>query len=548
MKHLVSLLAFTFATVSVGAISAEEAFCPKVYHKGVLELDINPAFLHVDEYNYGNGQKVEGLTVSSFYNMDFSTGRPFAADQVGLIMDIDHVTPDNFDFDANYAKLTDLAPGMPKTTWPNEAQRVPDGVLPFEAVVAPQGFHAPPFAGRLTLINLDSPNKQEYIVHQSTMNPAFPPGSPNNSPRFYHVALFHDMDGDGLDDIVTVRSGFKILTTVMPPMVYPPFSELVWFRNPGALIDPNTPWQAVVLYGGPFAGFMGPDIALEMYDFENDGVPEIVATHFFTGDSSMAPGGMPTKGKIAIYGAPVGGSWLDVNAYSPYAQPRVKVISDNRGFPFGLEIVDLNGDGQVEVLATNHQVNCTPYPTPAGQVYVLEPPVSGNIFSEEWPATVLLDGIRPQPNAPGARSMRMAPGHAITFYPKEKQDKPGKRPWIVVSGDQAGKVWIMKPEGDAFGYDTAVLFDINDYYGANTTQTATASGVYISTIGKPALRYDDEKGKGCKHGHHGKKSKAVTEIYIPVFEAMDIHVFSFDKDKGEDKVVCPADVTLSCTP
>jgi hypothetical protein len=102
----------------------------------------------------------------------------------------------------------------------------------------------------------------------------------------------------------------------------------------------------------------------------------------------------------------------------------------------------------------------------------------------------------------------------------------------------------MKPEGRDFGYDTAVLFDINDYYGPNTTQTATASGVYISTIGKPALRYDDEKGK---HGKHGKKDRGVTEIYVPVFEAMDIHVFSFDKDKGEKKVECPADITLSCS-
>jgi hypothetical protein len=545
MKQLVGLSAFILATAIGGTVSANNGFCPNIFHKGVLELDVNPGFLNIDEYISEDGTPEDGLTISSFYNMNLYTGQPMAADQVGRIVGIDSIKPETFDFETHFEKLTDLSYGPPKTTWPNDVHKVPEGVLPFEAVVVPQGFLTP-FPGRLTIINLDDPNRQEYIVHQSTMNPSLPLGHPNNSPRFYHEALFYDMDGDGLEDIVTVRSGFKMLTTVMPPVVYPPFSELVYFRNPGDLLDPNTPWQEIVLYGGPFAGFMGPDVALSMYDFEGDGVPEIVATHFFNGDTAANatnPPGQPTKGKIAIYGAPAGPNkdWSDVNAYVPYAQPRVKVISEDQGFPFGIEITDLNADGTVEILATNHQFNCTPYPTTDGRVYALEQPASGDIFNDEWTTRVLLDGIRPQPTPAGSRSMRMAPGHAITFFPKENQDKPSNRPWIVVSGDQAGKVWLMTPRGRGFDYRTTVIFDINDYYGPNTTQTPTDSGTYISTVGKPALRYDYKAGKRCNKKKHG-----VTEIYVPVFEAQDIHVFSFAKEYGDKKVKCPADITLPC--
>ena len=507
MRRLRWMIALSIVALFSNTALAEKEFCPKVYHKGVIELDINPAFLHMDQYDTENGGKTDGLTVSSFFNTTFSFNPwagiyvpnfpPFAADQVGLIMDIGDLEPALFDFATDFEVLTDAysPPWAPQTTWPNQAARIPDGVLDFEAVIVPQGFHPIPTAGRLTFIRLDT--LQEYIVHEGTLNRDEDIGSPENTPRFYHEAIFYDMDGDGDKDIVTARSGFKLLTDTQPPTVYPPFSELLYFKNPGADLDPGTAWEEVILYGGFMAdpAFMGPDIHLAMYDFEGDNIPEIVATHFFTGDDPLLP--QPTKGKIAIYGAPLGRGWKDVNAYLPWAQPRVNVINETQGFPFAIEIVDLNGDGKVEVLATNHQLNCMPFPGHPGQVYALEQPASGDIFGEAWTVRVLLDGILPQPTPAGATGMRMAPGHAITFYPKEKHEKRNKRPWILVSGDEAGKVWIMKPTGHDFDYKTAVIFDINDYYGENTTQSFTPEGTTISTIGRPALRYEQADKKNC---------------------------------------------------
>ena len=351
------------------ALCDAKKFCHELYHKGVLELDVNPAFLNVDDYDTEDGDKRKGLTISSFYHHTFTydevTGvyvpdqPPFAPDQLGRVAKIDDIKPDLFGFQTYYEKLT----SEPNTTWPNDARRIPDGMLSFEGVIIPQGFHSIPTAGRLTIV--DVAIRKEYIVHESTLD--FSPPvyeEPNDMPKFFHMVLFYDMDGDDKLDIVTVRSGFKVLPGQQgSPIVYPPYSELVYYKNPGDDIDPDVKWEEQILYGGHLARppFMGPDINLAMHDFDGDGVPEIVATHFFSGDNSDDdPSGDPrmpqllTKGKIAMYGAPFGGSGNDVDGNNPLAQPRVKVLDNSEGFPFSIDIVDLNGDGTMEILATNH--------------------------------------------------------------------------------------------------------------------------------------------------------------------------------------------------
>ena len=508
--------------------------CPAVFERGVLHLDFQPAFLKVDAYDDG-----DGLTISSFFNTFVVPGGDppigfFERDLVARIPRLDAVSLVAFDPAADVEVLTDLGAGPPVTVWPNGVARVPDGVLPFEAVVMPQGFISTPIPGRLSIVDVSDPGRREYLVDQSTQGTAgftFPL-DPNNSPRAYHRALFIDMDGDGRRDIVTVRSGFRVV-----PSFYPPFSELVWFRNPGSNLAPDTEWDETVLYGGPATAFLGPDIHLAAHDFEGDGVPEIVATHFF---SAPAPIG-PTNGKITIYGAPVGGTWADVDALR-FALPRVNDASTDQGLPFDVEVVDLNLDGRADILASNHQPdNCTPGTSSAvaGRVYALEQP-EGGPFDGPWTLRVLLDGIRPQPSLPPVQPPgRLAPGTAKAFVPVRLMEGRIK-PWVLVAGDEAGKVWVLRPRrpfrANNWDYRASVIFDINDVYGAGTTQTPLDDpfGVTISTIGEPAIRYD-RKGP---FGH--------AELYIPVFEARDIHVLSLRPRRGHRRVRCVADETLSC--
>jgi len=522
--------------------------CPPLYKKGVLPVDMNPAFLHIDKFDDGG----TSLLVPSFFNIekDPVTGRFMGSyldrDKVGLIRDITNVDFDNFDAVQDMEVITDMDLGrysvdFGKNNWTNDAVRAPDDFLPFEAVVLPQGFHsAPVLPGRLSILNMSDPTYPEYIIQQSTQNGGFSfPGDPNNTPRFYHQVHFVDMDGDGLKDIITSRSGFR----VGPSGFHPPFGELLWFKNPGADLDPNTPWEETIIWGGPAAGFQGPDINLDVADLDGDGIVEIVATHFFTG-----PDAMTLQGKIAVYGAPVGGTWADVNA-SAFMLPQVADISIDQGAPFGVELVDLNKDGKLDVLASNHQPdNCSP-PTSSevpGRVYALEMPADGDIFNSPWTTHILKDNIRPNPSTdPVSPPGRLAPGVAKSFYPLRFLERFTK-PNVIVGGDEAAKVWVLTPkkpwDPNNWEYRSAVVFDINDYYGENTTQTLLdePSGVTISTVGGLAVSYTNEGPFG------------LAEFYVPVFEGRDIHVFTYNpggwgrKGRNERVDCIDEDAPLAC--
>ena len=143
----------------------------------------------------------------------------------------------------------------------------------------------------------------------------------------------------------------------------------------------------------------------------------------------------------------------------------------------------------------------------------------------------------------GAPVSRLAPGKAKAFYPSRAQEAdPSTRPCIVVGGDEAGKVWILTPvEGPGsimtgdLEYEDHVIFDINvKFVDMCKTQTDVRPGVTISTLGAVETRYDRTGADG------------VTEIFIPVFEAKVIFVYSF-RAEGGPVVECLPDETLGCT-
>jgi hypothetical protein len=267
---------------------------------------------------------------------------------------------------------------------------------------------------------------------------------------------------------------------------------------------------------------------------------------------------------VTLYGAPVGESWVGVDPVTN--PPRYAQISTDQDEVFQASFADLNRDGKMDVLATNHITDncfrrtggCTgskcAVPTGPGRVYALEQPANGDIFGSPWITHVLKDNIRPNPTYPTPPNAqtgdpdppgpgRLAPGLAQVFWPAP-WDEHFYRPWILVSGDEASKVWLLKPNDRNPGssdwtYSSSVIFDINDTYGANTTQSfsapAPATGVSISTIGGPAWRYDRDWAWG-----------SYAEIYIPVFEGRDVHRITFRPRSASQKIVCPADGALAC--
>ncbi len=508
----------------------EAAVCPEVYLRDTWRMPFNPAFLHVASFPQSGGGSRDALLMSSFFNVVKDPGgrrveRFFERDLAAWIPDIDGVRRRGFDAAREVEVLTDRGSATPLTVWPNETDRVPEGVVPFEAIVVPGGFLSADKPGRLTLVDVSGIARTEYVVAEAgTVRPDCSVGVVRNEQWYYHQALFHDMDGDGDKDLITARASFK-------PFLHrcPPTGELVWFRNPGSALDPAKPWQAVVLVGLP-AERAGPEVNLDLADLDADGEPEIIATHFFTSDH------------ITIFGAPAGRRWSALDA-DPTLKPRRQVVMSGQGRPFAVEAVDLDLDGRLEILTSNHQGDgcfaVTRDEIP-GRVLALVPPASGRIFDEPWSIQILKDGIRPHPTVPEPERGpgRLAPNRATAFWPRRSLEGR-ERPWIVVGGDEAAKIWILRPvaprqRGD-WRYVSHVIFDINEHYGPDTTQTLRSDpqGVKIGTIGGLAWRYD-------RPGPEGR-----AEIFAPVFEAREIQVLSFRRGAGR-RQRCSADIVTAC--
>jgi hypothetical protein len=531
LQRVAALVAAT-ACLLLGAkaAAADATNCPDVYLRDTLRMPFNPAFLHVAEFGARGQDRRAALLMSSFYNVVKDPAgrrveRVVERDLAAWIPDLDAVERRGFDAARDLEVLTDRGAAAPLTVWPNETDRVPDGVVPFEAVVVPGGFLSADKPGRFTLVDVSDPARREYVIAEAgTAKPECRDGMVRNEQWYYHQALFHDMDGDGLQDIITARASFK-------PFLHrcPPTGELIWFRNPGAALAPDRPWEVHVLVGLPNER-NGPEVNLDLADLDADGVPEIIATHFSTSDH------------ITIFGAPAGRPWRALHD-EPQLRPRRQTIMSGQGRPFAVEAVDLDLDGRLEILTTNHQGDgCFDVTRDAipGRVLALVPPADDRIFESTWSVQVLKDDIRPHPTVPAPERGpgRLAPNRALAFWPQRSMEGR-ERPWIVVGGDEASKVWVLRPlapraRGD-WRYASHVIFDINQHYGAGTTQTLQRDpqGVKVGTIGGIAWRYD----------RPGPRGRAV--IYAPVFEAREIHLLSFRPGRGT-RTGCTPDVVTAC--
>ncbi|MSR08092.1 MAG: hypothetical protein EXR82_00930 [Gammaproteobacteria bacterium] len=92
--------------------------------------------------------------MSSFFNVERDDAgdkitRVFERDLAAWIPDLPALNPATFDPRTDVESLTDRAGEPFRHVWPNESDRVPEGVVPFEAVVVPGGFLATPRPGRL---------------------------------------------------------------------------------------------------------------------------------------------------------------------------------------------------------------------------------------------------------------------------------------------------------------------------------------------------------------------------------------------------------------
>lgn len=282
--------------------------------------------------------------------------------------------------------------------WPNQATPAPAAIFGEDSLAVASGFFPIPWksTGSISVVRTDG-------THLTLTRP--------KTGWWYHHVHWSDMNGDGRLDLVTARANRSLFGGGK--------GELLWLEQPE---NPTSgPWQEHVIASGP-------DVYFDLHDFDRDGQEEIVATEFFAK-------------RLSIY-------WKNGSSWER------QMVDDTLGSAFALEVVDLNADGRVELLVTNHENQAS-----RSAVFAYEIPADAR--RGEWKRHTLLTGI-PTYGGMGQAS----PGHAISFFPRV--DDLGGRPWIVVSGDGARQAYLLRPAATAdrpWAYESKVFFKSSGIVG-----------------------------------------------------------------------------------
>lgn len=166
--------------------------------------------------------------------------------------------------------------------------------------------------------------------------------------------------------------------------------------------------------------------------------------------------------QLAIYSC-AEASWAECAGRSV-----VETIIDVGAPFFQCSWVDLNGDGKMDILATAQQ-HTVDSKVVKGKVLAFEQPSAWSAGNGNWTRRVLADGYLPQPKQPTGSG---APGTAVAFHMTANTKE---KPHIVLSGDDGGSVDLLTAASQSpadWTYTKQTLY---------TSHKATQQGV--NTIG-----------------------------------------------------------------
>ena len=405
-RLIVLFLAFAFSSV----------FSFRATHLGGFvckgDLTVGPAFLTFDD---------DALIVSRF------TGDPLESDDIAGVVNFGMLLASG---NVSNAICTSVA----TVDWPNDVEPA-SAILGVHGnvsgLLAPGGFLVP---GK-TIGSVNFVNSSKGATATKTFTLSAPKILPGDG-WFYHRAYFFDVDGDGLDDVITARA--------TKPLVESPAGELVWMRQPSIGNDPLAsnvlPWKDYVLVNGSFA----PDVLFSnpsSLRFDND--EQIFSTSFFTG------GGLTMLQCVGCGG----GNRSRTNTWAKAAEngELVPIILDaSIGPSFDVAVVDINGDGRLDLLVTNHVDNATS-PGAISLVTVYQAPTPPTPLStiSAWVRHDIASGFvvrEPGPN-------QAAPGAARAFAPPPPPPSASSssvssavKPWVSVAGDGDQQFYVLTPD------------------------------------------------------------------------------------------------------
>jgi hypothetical protein len=387
-----------------------------------------PAFLSLHKNDAGKPE----LLVTSF--------QVFGRDRIFRIPNL------NDNIDKPSALRPEIFVEHKSIVWPNEIEPVPDEVFGPNHWLVAGGFLVPgKDKGRISILNCGKSGQSArnhiglseescVIHHQNDIRHL----TEERGGWWYHRVKWLDMDGDDDLDLLGARA--------RKGMFGKDGAELFWLEND------NEDFKEHIIYEG------GADVNFELADLNNNGQQEIIATEFF-------------GRKLSLY----------------YKEPGEKnfkrrIIDSEIGSAFDLSLIDLNGDGRLNILVTNHEAD------EKAAVFAYEIPADP--IHDEYKRHILMAGFKTLQPGIGSAS----PGKALAFHPMPGS-KNGK-PWIIVSGDGAQKAYLLTPFSD----------DINDW-GYKSAEIYDAK----CTVGQIAV--GDVNGDGSM------------EIFIPAYDRDSVEIF-----------------------
>jgi hypothetical protein len=410
------------------------------------------------------------LVISAF------TGNPLAADAVDVVYGIGAYLGNVSKAGKAVEQLTTAV------TWPNEVTLIDNttGLGISSGLLVAGGFLVPPkTVGAVTALTL-SPTGAVTRTSKLSVDD----GNVILGGYFYHRALFHDMDGDGLLDVVAARA--------TKPLFGGQNGQLVWLKHPSGVPDPLAPsalpWAETVLTNGSWS----PDVLYSLTSLRDDADEQIFYTSFFTG------GGL---GMVQCVGCSTAGKG-DGSTWAKSALT-ITVLDATIGPSFDVQVVDLNGDGRLDLLVTNHVDNATDGGNPQSGVFAYEAPLAPAPLTNAsaWTKHTLASGFAVREWGPN----QAAPGAFQWYFPCGSPQGPsGPKPYALIGGDGDQRAYVLSPSSPSDPSDwTYALTELWDCKG---------------TVGASVVA--DVNGDGC------------VEVFVPCYDDGIVNAWSYSSSMG----------------
>jgi hypothetical protein len=430
---------------------------PPVKHVGSIAFT-KPSFLRTIDSPQNSGQK--DLLISSF--------KALGSDAVYYSPDIGSFLETR---DSKRVVVNQLGDSV---SWPNEVTEI-DGKL-----YVAGGFLVPGKRGHLSVMHLDdtlanSTKASDYGSWRELID-----GGKDFFHRVQSINILNKA-ASGNDDghrLVTCRGRKGLVGSGGGEMVYLAKTEDTKLDS-GHLVFADGPESTSVALGQIMKGC---DVFFAPIDLNKDGIMEFIVPAFFT------------EKLLLVWTVNPSGDYRDASSV------RSRIIDEDLGAAFDVEVADLLGDGSDSLLVTNHQNGKRGTP-PSVFGYEIQKPDEDSVTSlDDYMESVKFVRHSLASKFPVAGGFKAAaPGGARAVHPSVKNDVAAERPVIVVSGDGANRAYMLTPLKDAsnkWEYKQEVLHDCR------------------GTVG--AIEVADVNGDGWQ------------EIFIPCYDSGSIEVYTFN--------------------